>query len=84
MVRESKIKENWCHDFLTKPRHDAFLAARERFGINKCWTRDSCIYVKAPNGTCHRAENLADIDEIPDGTPVVVYRRNIKELHHLQ
>lgn len=54
-------------EFLTKPRHDAFLAARERFGINKCWTRDGCIYVVAPNGTRHRAEYLADLDEIPDG-----------------
>ncbi|XP_045452327.1 uncharacterized protein LOC123661409 [Melitaea cinxia] len=61
-------------EFLTRPRHDAFLAARERFGINKCWTRDGCIYVVAPNGTRYKAENLTDLDEIPDGTPVEVVK----------
>ncbi|XP_047543322.1 uncharacterized protein LOC125075655 [Vanessa atalanta] len=30
-------------EFLTKERHDVFVAARQRLGINKCWTRDGNI-----------------------------------------
>lgn len=58
-------------EFLTKQRHDAFLAARERFGVSKCWTRDGCIFILAPDGTRNRAECLSDLDEIPDVTPTL-------------
>lgn len=52
-------------EFLTKVRHDAFLAARERFGVSRCWTREGTIFVITPDGTRHRAECLADLDKIP-------------------
>lgn len=52
-------------EFLTKVRHDAFLVARERFGVSRCWTREGTIFVITPDGTRHRAECLADLDKIP-------------------
>ncbi|CAG4984296.1 unnamed protein product [Colias eurytheme] len=52
-------------EFLTKQRHNAFMSARKRFGIDKCWTRDGCIFIIGPNGTRHRATCIADVDAIP-------------------
>ncbi|XP_047538577.1 pickpocket protein 28-like [Vanessa atalanta] len=51
-------------EFLTKSRHNVFLEARKRFGINKCWTRDGLIHIIAPDGSRHRAECLSDLDSI--------------------
>ncbi|XP_047543367.1 uncharacterized protein LOC125075699 [Vanessa atalanta] len=52
-------------EFLTKSRHDVFLEARRRFGINKCWTRDGFVYVIASDGARHRVESLSDLNSIP-------------------
>ncbi|XP_050357236.1 uncharacterized protein LOC126777958 [Nymphalis io] len=51
-------------EFLTKSRHNVFLEARKRFGINKCWTRDGLIHIIAPDGSRHCAECLSDLDSI--------------------
>ncbi|XP_047019323.1 uncharacterized protein LOC124646327 [Helicoverpa zea] len=51
-------------EFLTKPRHDLFMAARKRFGVTKCWTRDGCIYVLAPNGSRHRVTSSTELSSI--------------------
>ncbi|XP_063541546.1 uncharacterized protein LOC134750313 [Cydia strobilella] len=37
-------------EFLTAPRHDLFMAARERFGVRNCFTRDGNIYVLGKDG----------------------------------
>ncbi|CAG4935074.1 unnamed protein product [Colias eurytheme] len=51
-------------EFLTKQRHNAFMSARKRFGIDKCWTRDGCIFIIGPNGSRYRATCIADVDAI--------------------
>ena len=51
-------------EFLTRSRHETFLAARQRFGIGKCWTRDGIIYVITPDGTRHRIECKSDLNAI--------------------
>ncbi|KAF9407790.1 hypothetical protein HW555_011242 [Spodoptera exigua] len=48
-------------EFLTKSRHDLFMAARKKFGVSKCWTRDGCVYVIAPDGSRRRITTFADI-----------------------
>lgn len=53
-------------EFLTKCRHEAFLEARQRFGIGNCWTRDGCIHIIAPDGSRHRAECKLDLSAIPN------------------
>lgn len=51
-------------EFLTKPRHDAFMAARQRFGINKCWTKDGFIFVLGSDGKRHRLSCIEELDKI--------------------
>lgn len=52
-------------EFLTKRRHDAFMAARQRFGIPKCWTRDGVVFVLGDDGTRHKVLSLAELGRIP-------------------
>lgn len=56
-------------EFLTKSRHDAFMAARQRYGVTKCWTRDGLIYVIGTDGARHRVSCLAELDKL--GVPCV-------------
>ncbi|XP_046959695.1 uncharacterized protein LOC124538862 [Vanessa cardui] len=56
-------------EFLTKSRHEVFLAARQRFGIGKCWTRDGWIHIIASDESQHRVESLAELDAISQQTP---------------
>lgn len=51
-------------EFLTKPRHDAFMSARQRFGINKCWTRDGFVFVLGSDGKRHRVCCIAELDKV--------------------
>ncbi|XP_053613966.1 uncharacterized protein LOC128677273 [Plodia interpunctella] len=51
-------------EYLTKTRHLVFMAARQHFGITKCWTRDGCIFVIGHNGQKHRVYALEDIDRL--------------------
>ncbi|CAH2211432.1 uncharacterized protein LOC120636773 [Pararge aegeria] len=53
-------------EFLTKGRHDAFIAARKRFGMTQCWTRDGCVVVLGPDGARHRVTSVAEVIAIPD------------------
>ncbi|KAI8431036.1 hypothetical protein MSG28_001107 [Choristoneura fumiferana] len=54
-------------EFLTHPRHAAFMAARERFGVDKCWTREGVIVVLDGDGGRHRVTSLAELEKIPTG-----------------
>lgn len=51
-------------EFLTKSRHKVFLAARQRFGISKCWTRDGVITVLGSDSTRHRVVTFSDLNGI--------------------
>lgn len=53
-------------EFLTKARHDVFLAARQRFGISKCWTREGNIFVLGPDSSRHRVNSKADFAAIQE------------------
>lgn len=52
-------------EFLTKTRHETFMAARKRFGVSKCWTKDGFIIVIGPDGKRHSIVLSADLDHIP-------------------
>ncbi|XP_049878860.1 uncharacterized protein LOC126375853 [Pectinophora gossypiella] len=52
-------------EFLTKRRHDLFVAARKRFGVTKCWTRDGHVIVSGPDGKRHRVSSLHVLNTIP-------------------
>lgn len=51
-------------EFLTKSRHDTFMAARQRFGLSKCWTKDGSVFILAPDGTRHRICSQQELDNI--------------------
>ena len=61
-------------EFLTKDRHKAFMLARQRYGINKCWTKDGNIYVIEDNGSRRCITSVAAVDAVPsscsDGLPL--------------
>ena len=48
-------------EFLTKDRHDAFLEARHRFGVGKCWSRNGWIHIIGPDGSRHQVETKAEV-----------------------
>ncbi|KAI8425734.1 hypothetical protein MSG28_011522 [Choristoneura fumiferana] len=56
-------------EFLTPPRHAAFMAAREKFGVTKCWTREGVIVVLDADGRRHRIASLAELNGIPTVMP---------------
>lgn len=51
-------------EFLTRSRHQTFMAARERYGITKCWTRDGSIYVLDCENGRHRVSCMKELDSI--------------------
>lgn len=51
-------------EFLTKTRHDVYMAARQKYGITKCWTMDGVVFVIGPDGTRHRVSCTGDLDGI--------------------
>ena len=53
-------------EFLTKSRHETFMAARKRFGINKCWTKEGYVIVIGPDGKRHTVSTCTELDNIHD------------------
>lgn len=51
-------------EFLTKTRHDVFLAARSKYGISNCWTRDGAIFIKS-QGAKLKVESMDELLAIP-------------------
>ncbi|KAG7300575.1 hypothetical protein JYU34_014870 [Plutella xylostella] len=56
-------------EFLTKPRHDAFMAARQRVGVSRCWTRNGVVVVQSPDGKQHRVATLGELDKVCPAKP---------------
>lgn len=56
-------------EFLTRMRHDVFMAARDYFGVTSCWTRDGWILIKVPDGTRHRIESMAELLTLKNNNP---------------
>lgn len=53
-------------EFLTKCRHEAFMCARQRFGVTRCWTREGVIHVTGPDEKRHRITTLRELYAIKD------------------
>ncbi|KAM3962603.1 uncharacterized protein ACR2FA_003230 [Aphomia sociella] len=56
-------------EFLTKERHEAFIAARRHFGVQRCWTRDGGVIIIAADGTKHRVISTADVKKLIASLP---------------
>ncbi|KAF9811928.1 hypothetical protein SFRURICE_021285 [Spodoptera frugiperda] len=61
-------------EFLTKTRHQVFMAARNKFGVTKCWTNAGHIYVLGPDGVRHRIVSHSELRAI--GEPAAVPERS--------
>ncbi|KAJ8718666.1 hypothetical protein PYW08_002903 [Mythimna loreyi] len=59
-------------EFLTKPRHQLFMSAREKLGVNNCWTKQGHIYVLDSDGSRHRVNSLHDLNNIKQVSDKVV------------
>ncbi|KAF9421859.1 hypothetical protein HW555_002299 [Spodoptera exigua] len=57
-------------EFLTKARHQVFMAARDKFGVSNCWTKQGHIHVLGPDGARHRLLSLSDLRAI--GEPATI------------
>lgn len=51
-------------EFLTKPRHAVFKAARQQLGVTKCWTREGVIFALGPDGARHRISTVAEVEKL--------------------
>ncbi|XP_039760354.1 uncharacterized protein LOC120633983 [Pararge aegeria] len=49
-------------EFLTKERHDVFMAARQRLGIAKCWTKDGRIVAIGSDGARKHILTMAELN----------------------
>lgn len=47
-------------EFLTKTRHEVFMAARAKYGVSNCWTAEGVIFIKTPDGNRRRLESMAE------------------------
>lgn len=51
-------------EFLTKSRHDTFMAARKHFGIRNCWSADGKIVILLPDKTRKKIEVLSELQTL--------------------
>ena len=51
-------------EFLTKTRHDVFMAARKHFGVKNCWTADGKIVILLPDKTRRKIEVRGELHSV--------------------
>lgn len=56
-------------EFLTKTRHQVFIAAREHFGLNRCWTVEGRIIVLVSNKVRRKIETRAELQSLVEQFP---------------
>ncbi|VVD05389.1 unnamed protein product, partial [Leptidea sinapis] len=55
-------------EFLTKSRHETFMTARRKFGVNKTWTSNGTIFILDSKGSKHSVNSVAELDAITTDT----------------
>ncbi|XP_022830279.1 uncharacterized protein LOC111359072 [Spodoptera litura] len=51
-------------EFLTKSRHKVFMAARDKFGVSQCWTKEGVVFVLDSKGSRHRVTTMEDLGKV--------------------
>lgn len=59
-------------EFLTKTRHDVFMAARKHFGLQQCWTVEGKINVQLPDKSRKKVETMPELFRLIEQFPTVV------------
>ncbi|KAI5643356.1 hypothetical protein NE865_04531 [Phthorimaea operculella] len=57
-------------EFLTKSRHDVFVAARKYYGVRSCWTSEGKIHLLLPDKSRRKIEVMAELKAIMRTNPV--------------
>ncbi|KAI5646300.1 hypothetical protein NE865_01762 [Phthorimaea operculella] len=57
-------------EFLTKSRHDVFMAARKYYGVTNCWTSDGKIHLLLPDKSRRRIEVMDQLQELIRSHPL--------------
>ncbi|VVC99825.1 unnamed protein product [Leptidea sinapis] len=63
-----KGSEITLSEFLTKSRHETFMTARRKFGVNKTWTSNGTIYILDSKGSKHSVNSVAELNAITTDT----------------
>ncbi|VVC96538.1 unnamed protein product [Leptidea sinapis] len=63
-----KGSEITLSEFLTKSRHETFMTARQKFGVNKTWTSNGTIFILDSKGSKHSVNSVAELNAIPTDT----------------
>lgn len=58
-------------EFLTKARHEVFVAARKHFGLRKCWSSEGKIVIMLPDSQRRRIEAMSELRQLLLEHPVV-------------
>ncbi|XP_059047422.1 protein unc-13 homolog C-like [Achroia grisella] len=56
-------------EFMTAARHRVFMAARQHFGIKKCWSHDGYIVVADDVGIRHRISCCSELNQLISSLP---------------
>lgn len=64
-------------EFLTKDRHGVFTAARQRFGVDKCWTRNGYVIVMGSDGAHNRITTLTELNSLPSSSGQIPSTNNV-------
>ncbi|KAF9799707.1 hypothetical protein SFRURICE_018319 [Spodoptera frugiperda] len=51
-------------EFLTRTRQSVFERARQHFGMRACWTNNSVIHIRAPDGSRHKVTSMDGLDPL--------------------
>ncbi|KAI5634634.1 hypothetical protein NE865_12649 [Phthorimaea operculella] len=57
-------------EFLTKSRHDLFVAARKYYGVTNCWSSDGNIHILLSDKSRRRIEVLDQLEALKRSHPV--------------
>lgn len=58
-------------EFLTKTRHRVFMAARQHFGLKRCWTIEGKIVVMVSHNTRRKIETASELQSLIEKYPTV-------------
>lgn len=56
-------------EFLTKSRHQVFMAARSHFGTRQCWTAEGRISIILPDKSRRKIESLGELQQLTSQFP---------------
>ncbi|PZC75357.1 hypothetical protein B5X24_HaOG206404 [Helicoverpa armigera] len=61
---KTSLKGSGISEFLTKTRHQVFVAARKHFGISSCWSAEGKIIVQAADKSRRKISSLGELDDL--------------------